>query len=369
MRAPLRVAEPRNRSQLDQLISSLRGRPTGVTGLIALLVLLLAVFSFFMPATFPRAATLQAMMFQIPELGLLSLAMALPLISGGINLAVIATANQAGLLMAWILTAAMPEHASGGALALWLFAALAAGLLSCLLVGLITGLMVAVIGIHPILVTLGTMTLLHGMSIYFTRGRTLSGFPDALITISNTTIAGFPLSFIVFGIVAIVVHVVLTRTELGIRIHMIGSNLDATRFSGVDTRRVQIWVYLMSSVLCWLAAVIMMARFNSAGADIAQSYLLITILAAILGGVDPYGGFGEVGGLFVALLILQVIASGFNLMNVSPHLALASWGVILLLVMAAKRFVGTRSLIAVLNRPRLEAMSGLPPRREREDPQ
>lgn len=79
----------------------------------------------------------------------------------------------------------------------------------------------------------------------------------------------------------------------------------------------QLWVYLISSVLCWLAAVIMMARFNSAGADIAQSYLLITVLAAILGGVDPYGGFGRIAGLFVALWMLQVIASGFNLMNVS----------------------------------------------------
>ena len=320
-----------------------------------------------MPATFPRATTLQAMMFQIPELGLLSLAMALPLISGGINLAVIATANQAGLLMAWILTAAMPAHASEAALAFWLFGALAAGLLSCLFVGLVTGLMVAVIGIHPILVTLGTMTLLHGLSIYFTRGRTLSGFPDALTAISNTTIAGLPLSFIVFGVVAVAMHVMLTRTELGIRIHMIGSNLEATRFSGVDTRRVQVWVYLISSVLCWLAAVIMMARFNSAGADIAQSYLLITILAAILGGVDPYGGFGEVGGLFVALWILQVVASGFNLMNVSPHLALASWGMILLLVMAVKRLAGTRSLTAALNRSQPEVASRPPLDRGRED--
>src|SRR5262249_51223733 len=155
--------------------------------------------------------------------------------------------------------------------------------------------------------------------------------------------------------------------ELGIRIHMIGSNLEATRFSGVDTRHVQVWVYLISSVLCWLAAVIMMARFNSAGADIAQSYLLITILAAILGGVDPYGGFGEVGGLFVALWILQVVASGFNLMNVSPHLALASWGTILLLVMAVKRLVGTRSLTAALNHRQRELTSRPPLERTRED--
>lgn len=181
MRAvPPHLAERNSRrsSQLDRLIATLQERPTGIAGLFVLLALLLACFSLLLPATFPRVATLQAMMFQLPELGLLSLAMAIPLISGGINLAIIATANQASLLMAWILTSVMPAHASGTTLALWLSAALAAGLLSCVIVGLITGLMVAVIGIHPILVTLGTMTLLHGLSIYFTRGRTLSGFPD-----------------------------------------------------------------------------------------------------------------------------------------------------------------------------------------------
>jgi simple sugar transport system permease protein len=111
----------------------------------------------------------------------------------------------------------------------------------------------------------------------------------------------------------------------------------------------------------------MMARFNSAGADIAQSYLLITILTAILGGVDPYGGFGEVGGLFVALCILQVVASGFNLMNVSPHLALASWGLILLLVMAVKRFAATPGLLDGISRTRSKAISGLPLEQEREE--
>ncbi len=135
-------------------------------------------------------------------------------------------------------------------------------------------------------------------------------------------------------------HILLTRTALGIRIHMIGSNLESTRFSGVDTRRVQIWVYVLSSLLCWLAAIVMMARFNSAGADIAQSYLLITILAAILGGIDPYGGFGRITGLVVALVILQTISSGFNLLGFSQHLTLALWGFTLIAVMAVKRFAG-----------------------------
>jgi len=326
--------------QLDELIAALRGSAVNVRGLLALLVVLVALFSLLMPTVFPRVATLQAMMYQVPELGLLSLAMTIPLISGGINLAIIATANSAGLLMAWMLTALMPPDATGITLAFWLAGALLAGLLLSIVVGVATGLLVAVMGVHPILVTLGTMTLLHGFSIYFTRGRTISGFPDALILLSNQTVFGVPISFLIFAVVAILAHVLLTRTALGVRIHMIGSNLEATRFSGVDTRRVLVWVYVSSGALSWLAAVIMLARFNSAGADIAQSYLLITVLAAILGGVDPYGGFGRIAGLFVALLILQVIASGFNLINISPHLALASWGLILLAVMAAKRVAG-----------------------------
>ena len=320
----------------DRLIGWMRRGTLGLGGSVALLALLVAFFSLVEPTTFPRGTTLQALMFQVPELGLLSLAMAIPLISGGINLAIIATANLSGLLMAWILIAVMPPEAVGVELAWWLFLAMVTGLVLCAIVGLVTGLLVAVVGVHPILVTLGTMTLLHGISIYFTRGRTLSGFPEPLIAVANETIFGIPISFVLFTLVAAAVHIFLTRTALGIRIHMTGSNPEATRFSGVDTARVLVAVYLLSSLLCWLAAVVMMARFNAAGAEIAQFYLLITILAAILGGIDPYGGFGRIAGLFVALIILQVIASGFNIMGLSPHLALASWGGILLLVVAIK---------------------------------
>jgi simple sugar transport system permease protein len=324
-------------SELDRVVAAMRQGGAGMGGLVTLLIILALFFSLVEPTAFPRGTTAQAMMFQLPELGLLSLAMAIPLISGGINLAIIATANLAGLLMAWILTRLMPTGTGGIDLMLWLSGTLVVGFGLCVLVGVVTGVLVAFVGVHPILVTLGIMTLLHGVSIYFTRGRTISGFPDPLLDVSNRTILGVPFSFILFILVAVAVHVLLTKRALGVRIHMIGSNLDAARFSGVDTRKVLIRVYLLSSVLCWLAAIVMMARFNSAGADIAQSYLLITILAAILGGIDPYGGFGRIAGLFVALVILQVISSGFNIIGLSPQLALACWGLILLLVMAIKR--------------------------------
>jgi len=324
----------------DRIILAMReSSGTNLGGLLLLLLCLFTVFSLLLPGVFLQPLTMQSMMYQLPELGLLSLAMAIPLVSGGLNLAIIATTNQAALLMGWILTTQMPPDAAGFDVGLWIGIALIAGFILCLAIGLMTGCIVAIIGVHPILVTLGTQTLITGISVWLTRGKTLSGFPDALIRLSNDTLMGIPISFCIFILAAWGVHIFLTRSVLGIQIHMIGSNLESTRFSGVNTRRVQIWTYVLSSLLCWLAAIVMMARFNSAGADIAQSYLLITILAAILGGINPYGGFGRITGLFVALLILQTISSGFNLLGFSQHLTLALWGFTLIAVMAVKRIM------------------------------
>jgi ribose/xylose/arabinose/galactoside ABC-type transport system permease subunit len=97
---------------------------------------------------------------------------------------------------------------------------------------------------------------------------------------------------------------------------------------------------VFSSLLAGVAAVVMLARFNSANAAYGESYLLVTILAAVLGGIDPFGGFGKVGGLLLALIILQVISSAFNLLNLSQFLTLAIWGGILIAVAAVPYFAG-----------------------------
>src|SRR5207253_6971654 len=167
----------------------------------------------------------------------------------------------------------------------------------------------------------------------------ISGFPDAFQWIGNGTVASLPVPFLVLLVAAAGVGLVLTRTRFGISVHMIGSNLEATRYSGVGTRRVITGVYTLSSVLCFIAATLMMARFNSASAEYAQSYLLITILAAVLGGIDPFGGFGRIAGLLISMVILQVISSGLNLLGVNQHLTLAIWGFTLIAVMAIRFYV------------------------------
>jgi len=199
-----------------------------------------------------------------------------------------------------------------------------------LLIGFITGCIVAFLGVHPILVTLGTMTAVKGISIYVTNGGVIGGFPAAILWMGNGTLWGVPVSMILFIFCAVVVALIMTHTPFGVAVRMIGSNEKATRYSGVATNWMLVGVYVLSSLLCWVASIIMMARFNSARAGYAESYLLITILVAVLGGVDPNGGFGRVLGLFLALILLQEISTGFNLLGFSPHLTEAIWGITML---------------------------------------
>jgi simple sugar transport system permease protein len=323
--------------------------------LVGLLLAAVAIFGGCSPERFFSGSTWRAVAFQLPELGILALAMMIPLVSGGLNLAIIATANLCGLVMAAILTQLLGPASSPAMIAGVIALALPAGLGAALLVGLLNGALVAGLRLHPILVTLGTMILVNGLSVAATHGGVIGGFPPAILYLGNGTILGVPVSLLLFGACASGVGLLLARTPFGVRVRLTGSNEPATRFSGVNTTRVLIGVYLASSVLCWVAALVMIARFNSARAGYAESYLLITILAAVLGGVDPFGGFGRVRGVILSLLLLQVIATGFNLLGFSPRLTEAIWGATMVFALVLARL-----RLHWVNRPEPAAPPGPP---------
>jgi simple sugar transport system permease protein len=308
----------------------LRVSGTNLT-LVLVLIALLVTFGLLIGPPFFTSSTLQSMAFQMPELGILSLAMVVALLAGGLNLSIIATANLCGLAMGYILTRFVPGT-EGATWVAWQIVAIFAGLGVAAVVGLVNGFVIAYLEVSPILATLGTMTLCKGLAIGMTHGNVISGFPEPIVFLGNGTVLGVPMALIVFALCAIPVAVTLGRSPFGAKIYMIGSNERATRFSGIDTRRVTLSVYLFSSLLAAVAAIVMMARFNSANASYGESYLLVTILAAVLGGVDPSGGFGKIGGLVLALVILQLISSAFNLLNFSQFLTLAIWGALLIAV-------------------------------------
>ena len=267
--------------------------------------------------------------------------MMVALLSGGLDLSIIATANLVALTVAFIFSFVPVEP--GVAWALWQLLALAAGLALALVIGAVNGVIIAYLGVSPIMATLGAMMLIKGISIGVTRGGILSGFPAPILFIGNGTIFGIPVVMLIFVAAAFVMSIVLRSTRFGQTLNMLGSNEAATRYSGIDTRRTIVSTYMISSLLAAIAGVVMMSRFNSANASYGESYLLVTILAAVLGGVSPAGGFGKMGGLVLALIILQLISTCFNLLDISQFLTLAIWGGILIAVAAVSRTLSGRA--------------------------
>jgi len=309
--------------------------------IVILFIIMIVVFvtmSVLNPTRFVTFDNFQSMAFQMPELGILSLAMMITILSGGLNLAIIASANLSGIITALILIHVVSPEMGSGAVAGVIIVAIAAGFAVSIVAGLANGLLIARVGVSPILATLGMMTFINGLTIVITRGYTLSGFPEAIGFIGNGVIAGIPMPMLVFIGCALIISLIMNRMALGFNIYMIGSNWIASLFSGTNNTAVLMKTYLISGILSGVAGLIMISRFNSAKAGYGGSYLLITILAAVLGGTDAYGGFGKVSGLVLALVILQFISSGLNLIGVSAFFTLSIWGLIMLLVMAANYF-------------------------------
>lgn len=303
--------------------------------LVAMVAVLLLMW-LFNGSNFISAGNFRSMSYQLPELGILTLAMMIAMLTAGINLSIIASANLSGIVMAMILTSVFPPE-SPLAGSIWVvLLALLAGLMVGILIGVLNGFLVAVVDISPILATLGTSIMISGFAVVMTKGSVISGFPRAMLAIGNKSLLGIPIPMLIFLLCAGVMIVILNHTPLGTCIYMLGSNPVACFYSGVNNRRVLFRTYIISGIYASVAAMIMISRFNSAKADYGESYLLQTVLAAVLGGVSAAGGFGKVSGVVVSLIIMQMISSGLNQMGVSNFLTLSLWGIILILVMVVK---------------------------------
>lgn len=299
-----------------------------VPGLLGFLVLVLVVFSLAAPQ-FLTGANFGSIAFQLPELGLLTLAMLMPIISGGFNLAIITTANIAGLTLAFVLNQYGGVDAGVGPFVLGAALALLAGAAS----GAVMGAVIAYIGAHPILVSLAMMIFLRGLGEFLTKGGDISGFPPWLAVLGHGTLLGIPVPLILFLACAVLWHILLSRTRHGFSVRMIGSNIRAAAYSGLHTKRTLVLIYALSGLMCAVAGILMLSRFNSVRVGHGEALLLVTVLACFLGGVDPFGGFGRVLPVVIALIVLQVLSSGLNLLGANQHLSTAVWGLFLLGVM------------------------------------
>lgn len=338
----------------------LNGENASVLRLGLITLLILVVMSLLRPDLFPTLNNFTSMAFQFPEFAILSLAMMIVMLTGGIDLSIIGTMTLSAIVAGLALSGGfMGDPATSGIPQIGVAICLA--LLMGGLCGLINGFLVSQIGIPPILATLGTSQIYLGCGLVLTGGAAVFGFPKAFSWLGNGQAAGIPAPLILFAALAVAVAFFLNKTAPGVKIRLLGANPLAARFAGMDNARLLILTYTLSGILCAAAGLLVMSRTNSIRADFGSSYLLLAILVAVLGGTNPYGGFAKVSGLVLAVLALQFLSSGFNMLRFSNFFREFIWGALLLLVMV----LGTFSLGRVfgLGAPQRKDLSGPPIRR------
>lgn len=321
--------------------------------LLAIIIVMFIVFTILQPTNFPSLSNLQSMAEQLPEFGLVALGMMVVIVTGGINLSLATAASLSGILGAMVLQLEFAQTNPFLGSVVGIVVMLAAALVT----GLLNGFMVAYIGVSPILVTLGTMTLFEGIGLLLTAGGSVSGLPVEFSVIGTGRVIGLPYPLILFIILAIISYFAIERSAWGNRVYMTGCNEVATKFSGVDTKRVLMKVYLFSGLLAGIAGLLMVSRYSSAKSDYGASYTMRSISAVVLGGTSISGGSGSVLGTVLAVIIMQILTTGLTMNGVNKHIVNITTGVVLILVLAlrhvseviqAKKLIAERARVAAM---------------------
>ena len=316
-------------------------RDDNIGRLILMIVLIIAVMTWLSPNKFLNLYNFESLSFLFPELGILAIAILVAMLTGGIDLSVIGIANLSAIMAGLFFHAAIGMDAirageGGFVTPVGIALALATGMIA----GAVNGLLVTRLRITPILATLGTGQIFTGIALVLTGGPAIVGFPAAWNLIGNGKLLGLAAPLIVFLVAASAIAFLIDRTSFGVSLQLIGTNPKAALFAGINRARLIFWSFVLSGGLAALAGILLSARTNAAKSDYGTSYLLQSILIAVLGGTNPSGGRGTVTGIALAVIALMLLSSGLQILRFSNHLIDFVWGAFLVLIVAANAWKG-----------------------------
>ena len=330
-----------------QKILSLSNQNEDARNITVLLFIFAAFFltmSLLSPKTFLSIATMRSMCVQLPEFGIYSLAMMFAMISGGIDLSIVSIGNLASILACSYMISQMQKTGTANDTVIIL-----TGIVIALCVGVVCGIFngfaISVIGIPPMLATLATMQIFDGISMIFTEGASVQGLPEGFAQIgSRTLFNAIPVIMILFLLLVLIIHIIQNHTYFGFTVYMLGTNKTASDYSGINTVKTTILCYAFSGLLSTVAGLILSSRSMSARMDYGSIYQLQAILAVVLGGISPLGGKGKVIGVMLAVLALQILSTGLNILNIAAtsYLKNLVWGLLLIVVLVAKYYLGSQ---------------------------
>jgi len=259
---------------------------------------------------------------QFAPTGVLSLGLAMVILTGSIDLSVAANASLAAVVAGIAL-----DHGAGTAIAV--LVAIAVG--TC--VGLFNGFAIAILGIDSLLVTLATQFIVTSIATSAAGQSppgTLKPFPTAFQSLGQGALIGIPSALLIFLVLALATIAVVNYTSFGRSIVLIGYNRRAADYSGIGSRSTLIGVFTVSGALAGVAGVLFAAYYNSAVPENAAVLLLPAITAVVLGGVDIFGGRGRIGEVILAVLLLGYLSQGMLLAGESSLAVTMVTGLVLI---------------------------------------
>lgn len=328
--AQLAPAHPSADSRILLIWQWLSAKPALLPVLLS--IALAIVFSLTVP-NFSDMRNVLNIFGQLGFLGFLCIGMTYVMVAGGIDLSSYTVVSAAAVVGATVMIGT-DSTVLGCLLMLGIGAAF----------GAVNGVAVAYLRMIPFIVTLSTMVLAEGFAIWFTQAESVYGLPDLFIDTFSARVFsmslpwivrpfGFPVSGILVLIVAVIAGFVLSRTIYGRRVYLTGANEETAQISGIKIRRIQFSTYLVAGVMAGITAIILTADLGTATTAMVRDVRLMDIIAAtVIGGASLKGGRGSILGTMFGLLFLTMLSNGFNLLGVSPFIAMVIKGAVLVAV-------------------------------------
>ncbi len=290
--------------------------------LFALILIICAAMTLVTPY-FLSSANFRALSIGLVPTAIIAVGMTVLLVSGGFDLSV-------GSVMALSGTVAALMVINGVPISITVILTLALGIL----IGIGNGLLVTLVGINPLVATLGTMSVARGSALVLTEGRSVGNLPKEFGYVGDATWAGLPLMVIIMTVIVIAGDVALRHTRYLRQVYYIGANEGAAKLSGILVNRVRIFAYALTGFLASLAGLLLSSRLQ-AGAPTAGNGLELQVLAAaVIGGARLGGGAGTVFGAFLGVVFVGLINNAMTMLQVSVLWQIVVAGIILIVAVA-----------------------------------
>ena len=301
-------------------------------GMMAIVLILMAILKGDTYFTIPN---LRSMFFQFPEYGILTFGMMMCMIAGGIDLSLVGIMNLAGVVSALII-----KNMGGSTVSILI------GIIAALIVGAacgaFNGFIIGSLNIPAMLVTLCGLELYSGLALAITGGPAINSLPDAFKNIANGSVGAIPIVIFIFIAVLLIVTFIMKCTVFGHEIYYLGTNAQASKYSGINNLKVTILTYMCSGILGSIAGIVITSHLNSAKSSNGSSYTTLSLLIAVLGGINPDGGEGKVGGVLLSIVLLQLVANAFTIMRAPDTTRTLVNGCLLVLALIIDKVTVTR---------------------------